>query len=146
MSFYNMIFGKNPNSDLLLKILNLTKGDVGRFRDCYIQESKDVDKEDIIVVYTRNGGGNRECYKEAYDKEEDDNTQCNCPACLMQGPIPKHPNYIYDEDDEFDYTYASIYYSIPEEHAELINLIKQNTPEDEIPKIKWKELFKQFIV
>lgn len=55
MSFYNMIFGKNPMSDVILATLGLTRSDVGRFRDVYLEE-------DTIAVYTRNGGGNRECW------------------------------------------------------------------------------------
>ena len=38
MSLYNMLFGMNPDADNLLGLLGLTRGDVGRFRDCYLIE------------------------------------------------------------------------------------------------------------
>ena len=55
MSMYNMIFGENAASDWLLALLDLTRADVGRFRDAYV-----TDDGTQIAVYTRNGGGNRE--------------------------------------------------------------------------------------
>ena len=35
---YNMLFGENELADDLLKMLNLTKEDCGRYRDCYLDE------------------------------------------------------------------------------------------------------------
>lgn len=63
-----------------------------RFRDCFIQE-------DLICVYTRVGGNNRD---NGYGEEE----------------LYEHPNYLKTEDDEFDNTYASYYFSVPEEWKE----------------------------
>lgn len=36
----------------------------------------------------------------------------------MTYQIPKHPNYLKDKDDSFDCTYASVYYSVPEEYKD----------------------------
>jgi hypothetical protein len=58
VSMYNMIFGQNPAAGALLAIVGLTKTDVGRFRDVYVVKE---DGETLIAIYTRNGGGNREC-------------------------------------------------------------------------------------
>lgn len=55
MSLYNMVCGQNGAAGAILATLGLTTSDVGRFRDCFISEGE-------IAVYTRNGGGNRECW------------------------------------------------------------------------------------
>ena len=88
MSMYNLLFGENASADDLLKALGLTRDDVPRYRDCYIQDGH-------IVVLTRTGGGNRDDY-------EFENLQ-------MTGV----PGYLYDHDAEFDYTYAEFHYEIP---------------------------------
>lgn len=93
---YNMLFGENDLADVLLKMLNLTKEDCGRYRDCYL----DIMGEKIII-YTRNGGGNREDYEDVFDV------------------LSKHPNYICDYDDDFDCTYASIEFSVPDKFIVL---------------------------
>ena len=49
MGMYNLLFGMNKFSELILGMIHLRKEDVGRFRDTYIDGDK-------IVVYTRNGG------------------------------------------------------------------------------------------
>jgi hypothetical protein len=78
----------NPDADSILTTINLTKGDVERFRDCYLEGDK-------ICVYTRTGGGNRDDYPNE--------------------KLTSHPNYLYDEDDDFDSTYASYYFKFPEQ-------------------------------
>ena len=126
MSLYNMLFGKNPLSGILLSMLDLTEDETGRFKDCFIENDK-------IVVHTRNGGGNRECWEQ---NEED----CRCPGCIIEVHLPKHPNYLYDEDDDFDCTYANIYFSVPEEHQDNFKLIKEALAGTPPPKDKWKML------
>ena len=63
MSLYNMVFGMNPDTDKLLKILGKTQGDFGRFRNVYMEDG-------YIVVHTRNGGGNREDYEDVFEEME----------------------------------------------------------------------------
>ena len=92
---YNMLFGNNEMAGELLKILDLEAGDFGRFRDCYL--SKDKKR---IIVYTRCGGGNREYYEDMFDE------------------MMEHPLYITDYDDDFDCTYASIEFKLPDEYIE----------------------------
>jgi len=87
MSFYNMIFGKNPDTKDILALLGLSETDIERFRDCYIND-------DEICIYTRTGGGNREYYPNEV--------------------LTSHPNYIRDEDDDYDCTYATYYFSLPQ--------------------------------
>lgn len=95
MSMYNMLFGQNPASALLLSMLHITQDDVGRFRDCYLQRDP-VTQKLRIVVYTRNGGGNREYYAEVTEA------------------LRAHPEYSWDEEDEGDDTYTSYFFKVPE--------------------------------
>ena len=113
MSLYNMLFGKNPLSNALLEILGLTQADVGRFRDCYTVEE---DGKPVIAVYTRNGGGNREHYNDEVEAGDG----CNCTGCTICYQLPKHPLYLRDQDDEFDCTYATVFFKVPEPSVELV--------------------------
>jgi hypothetical protein len=109
MSLYNMLFGVNPFAQLWLSMLNLGTEDVGRFRDCYLTGvEKDADTGEVnlgdaqICVYTRNGGGNREQYQEVIDT------------------LATHPCYVFDEDDDFDCTYCTIYFKIPDKFTAVV--------------------------
>lgn len=89
MSLYNMLFGMNPDSDKLLMLLGKSRDDFGRFRNVYMDNG-------YIVVHTRCGGGNREDYEEVFAE------------------MSSHPWYSHDEDDDFDCTYADIFFKIPD--------------------------------
>ena len=124
MSFYNILFGQNPMSKVLLAMLNLSTEKVGRFRDCFISEGK-------IAVYTRNGGGNRDCWNDC-------DPQCTCPGCTIENHLPEHPNYLYDKDDDFDCTYATVYFSFPEKYKELLGALDSGKPFD--PDQRWLDM------
>lgn len=114
MSLYNTLFGSNPNADEILSLLGKTAGDFGRYRNVFIED-------DFIVVHTRNGGGNREDYEEVFQE------------------MSEHPWYSHDEDDDFDCTYANIFFKVPENvQQELIVLNK-----GENPKEQWKSLLEK---
>ena len=113
MSLYNMLFGINPDSDKLLEILGKTREDFGRFRNVYMEDG-------MIVVHTRNGGGNREDYEYVFDE------------------MSEHPWYSHDADDDFDCTYANIYFKIPEYHKDLIDIQNLNPGQD--PKTQWASM------
>jgi len=104
MSLYNALFGKNKDSDLLLKIIGIDqsggKYQSGRFRDIYL--NADGSK---IILYTRNGGGNRDEYQPLIDI------------------LATHPNYLKDYDDDFDCTYAYIEFSVPDEFKEEVKAL-----------------------
>ena len=89
MSLYNILFGKNPDTAAILSALSLSEASIQRFRDCWIDEDNNR-----IVIYTRTGGGNREYFPNE--------------------ALTSHPLYLYDEDDDFDNTYASYYFSLPQ--------------------------------
>jgi hypothetical protein len=107
---YNAVFGQNKASDVILATLGITRGDCGRFRDTYIADGK-------IAVYTRNGGGNREGYQDVFDA------------------LSKHPCYLSDVDDDFDSTYATIYFSYPAEFAAELKSVESKEPFD--PSKRW---------
>jgi hypothetical protein len=176
MGLYNMIFGTNPASRLILATLDLQTKDVGRFRDCFISQGE-------IAVYTRNGGGNRECWhaqtpkngspeckhhtieeeRDIYEETtvgqvqimtgkivgrktetlyvcEAPNTElCACPGCIIQHRLPKHPLYLRDEDDDFDSTYATIYFRFPEEFAEDLKKLDSGVKFE--PSKRWLDKF-----
>lgn len=64
-------------------------------------EYVDDDSDYYIVLHTRQGGGNRECYCDDYDNHED-----GCLA-LNNEMLENHPDHIQNVDDSFDSTYAS---------------------------------------
>lgn len=112
---YNVLFGENGSQkDFLLKLLDKHAGDFGRYRDVYVTEEH-------IVVHTRCGGGNREDYEDVFDEMED------------------HPLYAYDEDDDFDCTYANFYFRHPEGYGDVLKEMAAGTI---TPAEKWQMLLK----
>ena len=98
MSLYNMINGVNPATFFILPMLGEKHPDnYPRFRDCFVDNNE-------IHVYTRVGGGNRNC---EFGEEE----------------LQQHPNYLRDFDDEYDSTYATYVFSIPDEFKNDFDLI-----------------------
>jgi hypothetical protein len=97
-----MLFGVNPASGFLLGALELEteKYPTGRFRDIYFEKNEDGIGGKVIL-YTRNGGGNREDYEHVFEALE------------------KHPLYLNDYDDDFDCTYAYIEFTAPESVVEF---------------------------
>lgn len=111
---YNMLFGENGSqADFLLGLLGKDRADFGRYRDVYVTDSH-------IVVHTRCGGGNREDYEGVFMEMED------------------HPLYAYNEDDDFDCTYADIYFNYPEGYEEVLKEMAAGTV---TPAEKWQMLF-----
>lgn len=137
MSLYNMLFGVNSASPILLATLGLTSDDVPRFRDCYIDDGK-------IVIYTRTGGGNRDYY------ESEESCRSNYPEYFNEGDEPpagpwnetltENPHYLYDQDDDFDSTYANFYFKFPDEYAEGLKELESHGKMS-APSEKWLELF-----
>jgi hypothetical protein len=101
---YNILNGVNPETPDLLGAIGMTTDDFYRFRDVYLDG-------DTICVYTRGGGGNRECY---CDKPHDEH--CVEPK---QERLREHPLYIDDFDDDFDCTYATFRFKTRGDVAEI---------------------------
>ena len=89
MSLYNMVNGFNPACVLIMPMLGRTQDEYPRFRDCFVTEEKN------IAIYTRVGGGNRNC---GYGEEE----------------LYKDENFLTTYDDEYDSTYATYEFKVPE--------------------------------
>lgn len=141
MSLYNMLFGVNPATPILMAALNLDNEapenwserlsalddgwngpdihseegrklmaeaigmgfyPTGRFRDIYFEN----EGEPKIILYTRNGGGNRDWYEYVFEL------------------LSKHPLYITDYDDDFDCTYAYIEFKAPDSVVKFFDGIK----------------------
>lgn len=117
---YNVVFGNTPMMPALLRLLG--DPNVGRLRDAWLEKLPDGTLR--IAVYTRNGGGNREHYSD--DREE--GVECGCTGCIITYSLPSHPLYIEDRDDEFDCTYATVYFRVPDNAAAL--LVEMGAPPD----------------
>lgn len=115
MGLYTLLHGRNPLSAIFLKVLDIDqpegKWHSGRFRDIYVNEDGTQ-----IILYTRNGGGNRGHWND----EKAEGPDCDCPGCTISYHLPQHPNYLSDKDDDFDSTYAYVNFSVPSEYAELV--------------------------
>lgn len=109
MSLYNLINGVNQATFYILPMLGKHPKEYPRFRDCFIGAVRNSDSEDqfgipkketsdemVISVYTRVGGGNRDEYQDEIEE--------------IQGM----PTYIRDYDDDFDSTFATFVFGIPE--------------------------------
>ena len=136
MSMYDIVF--NPSTELgesLLGMLGFKRpSDVGRYRDSWIE--KDEKDEFRVAVYTRNGGGNRE----HFSNEGDPGADCGCTGCVIEYVLPKHPLYLFDRDDEFDSTYATVYFRFPEpilDNSELMEAFEEGAVEPVDMSEKW---------
>lgn len=119
MSLYNMVNGVNPATFFVLPLLGEKHPDeYPRFRDCFVTENEE------IAIYTRVGGGNRGV---GFGEEE----------------LVKHPNYMRDEDDDYDPTYATYYFSVPEEWRADFDLV-MNKRITETSKKYQERLYKVF--
>jgi len=120
---YNMMFGVNPLSKVYLQMVGLEIDDVGRFRDCFLSENGEV-----ITVYTRNGGGNRECYCDPDYEDGDDKMsdvdmygEKHFPRCLYlkNERMTQNEFYVSNHDDDFDCTYAYFEFRVPDEFKDF---------------------------
>lgn len=151
MNMYNMVNGVQPATFFILPMLGKHPDKYPRFRDCFAGEQNtdgDVDQfgipvqkhgdEMLISVYTRVGGNNREDYEKEIEE--------------MQAM----PEYVKDFDDDFDSTFATFVFKVPEKFKEDFTKIKngkikktskeyQRTLYDVYPKLKekFKEEFEE---
>lgn len=106
----------NPLAPTLLRILKIKMEDVGRFRDAFVTDGK-------IAIYTRLGAGNAECCCDEFPNAKphplDPEHKCICYVPNIN-LLRRHPLYLYDEEDEFDSTYRTFYFRIPDEFKELL--------------------------
>jgi hypothetical protein len=132
MSLYNMLFGVNAAAPVLLAMLGIDSNDVPRFRDCFLAG-------DRIAIHTRTGGGNRDYY------EHSDRCRDNYPEYFGEGKeapsgpwnadLRQLPGFEYDEDDDYDNTYATFYFKVPEKFKHLL----EKLPQGENPAQRWQD-------
>lgn len=118
MSMYDLVVGNGgqyQRGAALLAILG--NPDPGRFRDAWVETGEGG--EPVIAIYTRNGGGNRECY--CTEGDEDYGT---CTGCIG-AQFAQHPLHLRNADDDFDRTYATYYFRTPDEYREQLAAIAQ---------------------
>lgn len=99
-----MLMGFNPACVLIMPMLGRKQEEYPRFRDCFVTE------ENNIAIYTRVGGGNRNC---GYGEEE----------------LYEDENFLTTYDDDYDCTYATYEFKVPEKWKADFDLIvggKQN--------------------
>ena len=117
MSLYNLLFGENKDTNVLLGVIELTKQDFSRFRDIFL--NKEGTK---IIVLTRLGGGNRKEYKERIEI------------------LRRNKYYIRDYDDDYDNTYAYFEFKIQDKY---LDMCKNIAPKEDRPSLK--EMFEKEI-
>jgi len=91
MGLYNWLSSPDPTAPFVLTYLQLDPQVCKRFRDAWIADHE-------LAVYTRLGGNNRSRYPEVFEL------------------IRKHPHYLRDVDDQFDNTYCTFFFSVPEQY------------------------------
>lgn len=142
MGLYNILHGVNPIAPALKEILQLDipgGWSSGRFRDIYVSEDGER-----IILYTRNGGGNRKC-DSWWDYKDDPCEECPvfsrevCPV-LANTELVKHPHYIRDYDDDFDETYAYFEFSVPEPYKDAMKLLAERQGRPKTVKEKTEEI------
>ena len=116
MSLYNMLFGFNPACIWVMPMLGRKQEEWPRFRDCFVKDGK-------IEIYTRVGGNNRNC---GFGEEE----------------LYKDPNFVETFDDEYDTTYATYVFNVPEKWQDDFNkIIKGKFSET---SIEYQNMIKEF--
>ncbi len=99
MSMYNALFGFNPACVALLPMLGRKSDEYPRFRDCFLSDDRKH-----IEIYTRVGGNNRGC---GYGEEA----------------LYKDPNFVNTYDDDFDNTYGTYVFDVPQKWRTDFDLI-----------------------
>ena len=117
MSFYNMLNGFNPACLFIMPMLGKKQEEWPRFRDCFVTE------DNHIAIYTRVGGGNRNC---GYGEEQ----------------LYEDPNFVRTYDDDFDSTYATYEFRVPEKWKEDFDKILAGRVDD--VSEEYKRYIKEF--
>lgn len=97
---YEMTCNINPDARMVLDLIGIDPEfllEEARLRDVYL--SKDRTR---VVIFTRIGGGNRSYHAPAITK------------------LRNFKGYVTDYDDDFDNTYASFEYKIPQEKLPMV--------------------------
>lgn len=121
MSLYNLVHGYNPLSGLVLAMLATSPEKIPRFRDAYFDGEH-------LCIHTRTGGGNRDYY------ETRGGEPCNDDLRAL-------PGFVRDEDNDFDSTYATFYFTLPEPFTWFKKWANDNGVVAASPSERWQEFF-----
>jgi hypothetical protein len=116
MSLYNMLHGMNASLALVMSpFLPIRADEFPRFRDIFLG-AEDSPFTGDIFVYTRMGGGNRECW------EADPKDPCDCAACVADR-IEEATGCVGSYDDDFDCTFRTFVFTVAPEHKNDFNKV-----------------------
>ena len=101
-----MVYGNTHLVLALIPLLGKPYTSYPRFRNCFSSDEEHSEYDDMIHVYMRVGGGNRESYEEEIEE------------------MKASPYYVADFDDSFDNTYCTFVFEIPEEYKADLPYIK----------------------
>jgi hypothetical protein len=134
MSLYDLAMGDGRQADRgALFLTCLGNPVVARYRDSWAEKGEDG--EPVIAIYTRQGGGNRECYCEELKREH---VPGQCYAACNEA-LAAHPLYLRDADDDFDATYATFWFRCPAEPPELRGVLAGIMTEPVSMSDRWQE-------
>lgn len=136
MSLYNMMFGTHPMAGMAMALAGEQASSLPRFRDAWIQPNSETGEPEV-VVYTRMGGGNAECWNQ-YEDDYDADAPCSCEGCTVTNVVPTWDRFLRMEDDDYDYTYRSFFFAPREDHLDVARAIMEAEPVD--VGAKWKKL------
>lgn len=113
MALYDIAVGdghQHERGATLLQLLGWPA--VARFRDAWVEKGE---SGPVIAIYTRQGGGNRECCcRDMPEVFAEQHVPSRCSAASNE-ELARHPLYVTDRDDEFDATYTTFYFRAPDE-------------------------------
>lgn len=130
MSLYNLLQGSNAKTSIILELSGLADVNFARFRDCWLDGARKR-----TCVYTRLGGGNRECYNCTDDVHE-----AGCYGVTIS-ELQALPTYRTDYDDDFDCTYATFEFAWPEATADMLAALADEQGPPVSGDARWDAVF-----
>jgi hypothetical protein len=135
-----MVHGTQDTAAVALGLLGIGIGDVPRFRDAWLVSHPSGPR---VVIHTRTGGGNRDYYDseercrdefpERFGRDGEDD-----PCGPWNADLRALPGFLYDEDEEFDCTYANFYFKVPEEHRDAVQAYLDAKGDPKAPAERWE--------
>lgn len=107
-----MMNGVGSATFFVLPMLGKHPEEYPRFRDCFIGDKEHTEYDDMIHIYTRVGGENRDDYEKEIEA------------------LRSSEGYVTDFDDNFDCTYCTFVFRVPEQFKADFKLFKENKIKD----------------
>ena len=134
MSMYNMMMGMNKELVAITSValgMNITEK-IPRFRDVFTHDDDCPVKSEgyDVLIYTRMGGGNYECWQYTYDDCGEEGAEL-CPYHELL-ELEKEPWYVGGYDDSFDCTYRTLIVKFTDEQNEALEKAIKEAKDDSI--------------